>query len=126
MEFSSGHRKWKIESIDGTIDAVAGARHNPDSAGKDCASRPRAGNRNCFALSAGHGGPLALNLCHQRRHCPLFNVFVLVVQLFEKVPALKALAPTQSEPPFKVTQLIVLVAFVFLTIAAVIKFRRAA
>src|SRR5438270_12757556 len=28
------------------------------------------------------------------------NVFVLVVQAFEKVPALKAMAPTQSEPPF--------------------------
>jgi len=29
------------------------------------------------------------------------NVFVLVVQLFQKVPALKALAPTQQEAPFK-------------------------
>jgi hypothetical protein len=26
------------------------------------------------------------------------NVFVLIVQLFEKVPALRAVAPTQSEP----------------------------
>ena len=33
-----------------------------------------------------------------------FNVFVLVVQLFQKVPDLKALAPTQSEPPFAATQ----------------------
>src|SRR5467141_1556180 len=33
------------------------------------------------------------------------NVFVLIVQLFQKVPALKAIAPTQSEAPFKVTQL---------------------
>ena len=41
-----------------------------------------------------------------------FNVFVLVAQLFGKVPALKALAPTQQEAPFKVTQLVVLVAFV--------------
>jgi hypothetical protein len=39
------------------------------------------------------------------------NVFVLVVQVFQKVPALKVLAPTQSEPPFLVTQLIVLVIF---------------
>ena len=38
------------------------------------------------------------------------NVFVLIVQLFEKVPALKALAPTQSEPPFLVAQLVVLAA----------------
>jgi hypothetical protein len=47
------------------------------------------------------------------------NVFVLVVQLFEKVPALKALAPTQKEPPFLVSQLVVLALFVGLTIVAV-------
>jgi hypothetical protein len=51
------------------------------------------------------------------------NVFVLVVQLFEKVPALKALAPTQTESPFKVTQLTVLVVFLLLTIFSAIKFR---
>ena len=32
------------------------------------------------------------------------NVFVLVAQLFQKLPALKELAPTQSEPPFAATQ----------------------
>src|ERR1700733_1693109 len=52
-----------------------------------------------------------------------FNVFVLVVQAFEKVPALKALAPTQSEPPFAVAQLIVLIFFVVLAIAASVRFR---
>ena len=51
------------------------------------------------------------------------NVFVLVVQLFQKVPALRALAPTQSEPPFAVTQLVVLALFVLLTIVAAVKFR---
>jgi len=51
------------------------------------------------------------------------NVFVLVAQLFMKVPALKAMAPTQSEAPFKLTQLVVLVVFVALTIAAAKKFR---
>ncbi len=51
------------------------------------------------------------------------NVFVAVVQAFEKVAALKALAPTQKEPPFLVTQLVVLVIFVTLTILAAIKFR---
>src|SRR6266700_3431502 len=40
-----------------------------------------------------------------------FNVFVLVAQLFAKVPPLKALAPTQSEPPFAITQLSVLLVF---------------
>lgn len=52
-----------------------------------------------------------------------FNVFVLIVQLFRKVPSLEALAPTQSEPPFLVTQLIVLVGFVILTVAAVQRFK---
>jgi hypothetical protein len=51
------------------------------------------------------------------------NVFVLIVQLFLKVPALNALAPTQSEPPFKLTQLVVLVLFVILTIVAARRFR---
>ena len=52
-----------------------------------------------------------------------FNVFVLVVQSFMKVPALKALAPTQKEPPFAVAQLVVLAAFIWLTILATKRFR---
>ena len=52
-----------------------------------------------------------------------FNVFVLVVQTFEKIPALHALAPTQTEPPFKLTQLVVLAIFVLLGIIAAIRFR---
>ena len=51
------------------------------------------------------------------------NVFVLIVQLFQKVPALKAIAPTQSEAPFKVTQLVALVIFVVLGGSAAIRFR---
>lgn len=54
-----------------------------------------------------------------------FNVFVLVVQLFEKVPALNALAPTQSEPPFQIAQGIVLLLFVLLGIRATLKFHPA-
>jgi hypothetical protein len=52
-----------------------------------------------------------------------FNVFVLVVQMFQKIPALKALAPTQSEPPFAVAQLSVLLLFVIVGIRASMKFR---
>ena len=51
------------------------------------------------------------------------NCFVLVVQAFEKAPALHALAPTQKEPPFMATQLIVLAIFVVLTILAVKRFK---
>ena len=51
------------------------------------------------------------------------NVFVLVVQSFERVPALKALAPTQKEPPFAVAQLAVLALFVVLTVLVVKRFR---
>ena len=45
-----------------------------------------------------------------------FNVFVAVVQAFEKVGSLKALAPTQSEPPFLIAQILVLAVFVVLTV----------
>jgi hypothetical protein len=51
------------------------------------------------------------------------NVFVLVAQLFMKVPPLHALAPTQSEPPFLISQVAVMALFIVLTIAATIKFR---
>ena len=50
------------------------------------------------------------------------NVFVLVVQAFLKVPALKALAPTQKEPPFLLAQLVVLVVYLAFTILAAKKF----
>ena len=51
------------------------------------------------------------------------NVFVGVVQAFMKIPVLNALAPTQTEPPFLATQLVVLLLFVALTVAAVRRFR---
>jgi len=51
------------------------------------------------------------------------NVFVLIVQLFLKVPPLKALAPTQAEPPFLAAQLLALVLFAVLTTRAAIRFR---
>jgi len=54
------------------------------------------------------------------------NVFVLIFQLFDKVPALKALAPTKSEQPFKLTNLVVLVIFFLLTIFSAIRFRATA
>ena len=52
-----------------------------------------------------------------------FNTFVLIVQSFQKIPALKDIAPTQSEPPFKLTQLVVLLLFIVLGVAASIRFR---
>jgi hypothetical protein len=52
-----------------------------------------------------------------------FNAFVGVVQSFEKITALHAMAPTQTEQPFKLTQLVVLSLFVVLVIVAVIRFR---
>ena len=54
------------------------------------------------------------------------NVFVLVVQGFQKVGFLHALAPTGSEPPFLVAQAVVLVAFVALGYLAVRRFHRGA
>lgn len=51
------------------------------------------------------------------------NCFVAVVQSFLKIPALKAMAPTQKEPPFLVAQLIVLTIFIVLAIIATKRFR---
>jgi hypothetical protein len=50
------------------------------------------------------------------------NVFVLVVQAFLKIDALKALAPTQQEPPFAIAQGIVFVAFVAIGYLALRRF----
>jgi len=51
------------------------------------------------------------------------NVFVLIAQSFQKIPALHALAPTQSEPPFLLSEVVVMVIFIALAIAAAIRFR---
>lgn len=46
-------------------------------------------------------------------------VFVGVAQAFNKVPVLQASAPTQSEPPFAIAQLVVLAIFVAIGWAAI-------
>jgi hypothetical protein len=51
------------------------------------------------------------------------NVFVGVVQAFQKVGFIKALAPTQTEPPFLLTQLGVLALFIALAVVAALRFR---
>ena len=55
--------------------------------------------------------------------CLYFNLFVAVVQSFEKIPALHAMAPTQTESPFRLTQLSVLALSIVFAIVAVIRFR---
>lgn len=50
------------------------------------------------------------------------NVFVGVEQAFQKVPSLKALAPTGSEPPFAAAQAAVLIVFVCLAVLAAKRF----
>ena len=52
-----------------------------------------------------------------------FNVFVLIVQSFQKIDALKALAPTQSEPPFQIAQGVALVLLIILAVMALRRFR---
>jgi hypothetical protein len=53
------------------------------------------------------------------------NVFVAIVQAFQKLPFLQPLAPTQSEPPFLAAQAAVLALFVVFGVLAVIRFRPA-
>jgi hypothetical protein len=54
-----------------------------------------------------------------------FNVFVLIVQSFQKITTLHALAPSQSEPPFLIAQGVVLAAFLVLGVMAAVRFRPA-
>jgi hypothetical protein len=54
------------------------------------------------------------------------NVFVLIVQSFQKIGLLNALAPTQSEGPFQIAQAVALVLVIALAVQAVRKFRPAA
>jgi hypothetical protein len=58
--------------------------------------------------------------------CLYFIVFVAVIQTFQKIAPFHALAPTQTEPPFAITQGIVLLVFVIDGIVAVRRFRSAA
>lgn len=51
------------------------------------------------------------------------NTFVLVVQAFQKIPFLTPLAPTQSEPPFAMAQVALLVLVIVLGWQAVRGFR---
>jgi hypothetical protein len=51
------------------------------------------------------------------------NCFVLVVQSFQKISFVHALAPTQKEPPFAIAQGVLLILFIGLGIAAFKKFR---
>ena len=53
------------------------------------------------------------------------DVFVGIVQAFQKVPFLAAFAPTQSEPPFVIVQALALLAFVIVGALAVMRFKPA-
>lgn len=53
------------------------------------------------------------------------NVFVLIVQLFQKRPALHRVAPTQTELPFTCAELVTLVVFIAIASAAFKKYRPA-
>jgi hypothetical protein len=53
------------------------------------------------------------------------NMFVAIVQSFQKLPLLRPLAPTQSEPPFAVAQIVLLIAFVLAGYLALKRFRPA-
>jgi uncharacterized membrane protein SirB2 len=44
-----------------------------------------------------------------------------VIQSFQKIPAVNALAPTQQEPPFLIAQVALLVAFIAIGVMAIRK-----
>ncbi|WP_046829735.1 hypothetical protein [Afipia massiliensis] len=54
-----------------------------------------------------------------------FNVFVLIAQGFQKVALLNVYAPTGAEPPFAITQGIVLVFFIGMIVVGIRRFKTA-
>jgi hypothetical protein len=77
-----------------------------------------------FALYAGNlVGPWRWIYVSTAMVALYLNVFVAVVQSFAKIGRLHALAPTGSEPPFVITQVIALVLFIVLGIVALMRFR---
>ena len=77
------------------------------------------------ALSDGARRALASTYAITALVSQYLKLFVLIVQLFLRVPAMHALAPEGGEPPFAITQGIVLVLFVVLGTKAVGGFRAA-
>ena len=75
--------------------------------------------RRAMARSAGRAIPYAVAIVVSE----YFLVFVLVAQLFAKVPALSGLAPNIKQGLFGATQLVVLVAFVVIAVRAARSFR---
>jgi hypothetical protein len=64
---------------------------------------------------------VALDLRDRRGDMPLLQFVCVGRAVFEKVPALNAIAPTQTESPFKLTQLVVLMLSTMLAIVTVIR-----
>jgi hypothetical protein len=52
------------------------------------------------------------------------NAVVGIIQFFQKADFLHALAPTQTEPPFLVAQIVLLVLLLLLAIIAAVRFQR--
>jgi hypothetical protein len=77
-----------------------------------------------FALYAGNlVGPWRWIYVSTAMVALYLNVFVAVVQSFLKIGRLHALAPTGSEPPFAITQGVVLLLFVAMGVVALMRFR---
>jgi hypothetical protein len=81
----------------------------------------------CFTLLAYYGKHLAGGWRRIFVLTALFalylNCFVLIAQSFQKIPALHALAPTGTEGPFKLAQLVLLVIAIVVMVIADRRFR---
>lgn len=52
-----------------------------------------------------------------------FLVFVTIAESFKRVPSLKAMAPTLTETPFKIVQLVALLIFIALAVVSSVRIR---
>jgi hypothetical protein len=80
---------------------------------------PALASRYCYDLA----GPWRPTYVITAMIAQYLNVFVLIVQAFQKIPALRELAPTQTEPPFAVAQLLTLALFIAYTCLVAVRFR---
>lgn len=123
------------QGLDGLVSHHHGSdqRHRIPAACQDAAAVPY--RRHHLARAARGGAVRALRpaslRCVARAYVVTallslyLNVFVLIVQAFQKVAPLKALAPTQTEQPFLIAQGVTLAAFGMAIVFAALRFRPA-
>lgn len=112
----NSNQRYRISHTAVRLRSAGRCRHTISCAARHCSQR---------VLCISSRRNVALGLCCHRDCRAIPNCFVAVIQAFEKIPFLHFLAPTQSELPFLIAQIALLLLFVWLGIVAVRRFHPA-